>query len=506
MITANNQAIYLFIGIIFITLLVTYWAARKTKTAEEFYAAGRKISAFQNGLALTGDFVSASSFLGFTGLIALNGFDGVIYTATGLMGWPLLLFLVAEGIRNLGKFTVADGLSERFSRKPILLSSALSSLSIIIFYMIAQMVGAGYLIKLIFNIDYVVAELIVGVAMISYVMFGGMLATTWVQIIKAVLLIIGGLILAVLILSKFDYSLLKLFSKAIEMKGEGILAAGKLYPNSWDIVSLGVAFTFGTAGMPHLLMRFYTVPDSKAARLSAAYATGMIGFFYLLIFVLGFGAMVLLDQQSIVAADKGGNMTAILLAQVLGGDMLMGFIAAVAFATILAVVAGLTLSGAATLAHDIWAGLIQKADSPKKDIFVAKISALILGIVSIFLGILFEGQNVSILVGLAFSIAASANFPTIFLSFFWRRFTTFGAVGTMIFGTLSSLTLIILSPTVMVDLMKYPEALFPLKNPGLFTIPLSFLFGILISLFKPEKKSFDKFPEIQHRMEHGKKD
>lgn len=496
----NWESISLFIGIIILTLSVTYWAARKTKTTEEFYAAGRSITAFQNGLALTGDFVSASSFLGFTGLIALNGFDGIIYTTTGLMGWPLLLFLIAEGIRNLGKFTLADSLGERFSLRPIRLSSSISSLSIIIFYMIAQMVGAGYLIKLIFNIDYLAAELIVGAAMIAYVMFGGMIATTWVQIIKAVLLLAGGFVMAILVLSKFNYNPLELFSKAIELRGEEILAPGKLYPNSFDIISLGLAFTFGTAGMPHLLMRFYTVPDSKAARLSAAYATIMIGFFYLLIFILGFGAMVLLDPQAILATDKGGNMSAILLANLLGGNMLMGFIAAVAFATILAVVAGLTLSGAATMAHDIWIGLIRKNAKPKEDMKVAKISALILGLFSIVLGIIFEGQNVSILVGLAFSIGASANFPTIFMSLFWKRFTTSGAISTMIFGTISSLVCICLSPTVMVDILGCGKALFPLKNPGLFTIPASFAFGIFITLITKDKKAYDGFAKIQEKM------
>ncbi len=496
----NWESISLFIGIIILTLAITYWAAKKTKTTEEFYAAGRSITAFQNGLALTGDFVSASSFLGFTGLIALNGFDGIIYTTTGLMGWPLLLFLIAEGIRNLGKFTLADSLGERFSLRPIRLSSSISSLSIIIFYMIAQMVGAGYLIKLIFNIDYLAAELIVGAAMISYVMFGGMIATTWVQIIKAVLLLVGGFIMAILVLSKFNYNLLELFSKAIELRGEEILAPGKLYPNSFDIISLGLAFTFGTAGMPHLLMRFYTVPDSKAARLSAAYATMMIGFFYLLIFILGFGAMVLLDSKMILATDKGGNMSAILLANLLGGNMLMGFIAAVAFATILAVVAGLTLSGAATMAHDIWIGLIRKNAKPKEDMKVAKISALILGLLSIVLGIIFEGQNVSILVGLAFSIAASANFPTIFMSLFWKRFTTTGAISTMIFGTISSLVCICLSPTVMVDILGYGEAMFPLKNPGLFTIPASFIFGAIMTFITTDKKAYDGFSKIQEKM------
>lgn len=498
---ADTTTILFFGAMILLTLVLTFFAAKKTKITEDFYAAGGKISAFQNALALVGDFVSASSFLGFTGLIAVNGFDGLIYPLMGLMGWPLVLFLVAETLRNLGKYTFADAVAFRMRPIPIRISAAISSMMCTLFYLLAQMVGAGYLIQLIFGIPYITAEIIVGTVMIIYVLFGGMIATTWVQMTKAVLLMIGAFILTYLVWSKVGWNPFELTQKAVEIYGDDILAPGKLYSNSWDLVSLGLAFMFGTAGLPHILMRFYTVPDKIAARKSAFYATAMIGLIYLLTFFLGFGAMVYVGREVIANFDKGGNMAALLLAQALGGPTLLGYIAAVAFATILAVVAGLTLSGAATISHDIWVGVIQKKALEKgEEVKVAKIATIILGVVSILLGIAFQGQNVAVLVGLAFSIAASSNFPALILSTYWKRATTQGVVTSMVVGGLSSVILIGLSPTVMIDILHCESCWFPFKNPGIFTIPASFILGIMVSLLTKDKEAETKYQDLCKRM------
>lgn len=495
---ANSTTVLFFIGIISLTLIMTFFAAKKTKIAEDFYAAGGKISAFQNALALVGDFVSASSFLGFTGLIAINGFDGLIYPLMGLMGWPLVLFLVAENLRNLGKYTFADVVAFRLRPVPVRISAAFSSMMCTLFYLLAQMVGAGYLIQLIFGIPYIAAEIIVGTVMIIYVLFGGMIATTWVQMTKAILLMVGAFILTYLVWVKVGWNPFQLTQKATEIYDADILSPGKLYSNSWDLVSLGLAFMFGTAGLPHILMRFYTVPDAIAARKSAFYATSMIGLIYLLTFFLGFGAMVFVGRDVIANFDKGGNMAALLLAQALGGPTLLGYIAAVAFATILAVVAGLTLSAATTISHDIWAGVIRRKQDLNKgeELKVAKIATIIIGLISIALGIVFQGQNVAVLVGLAFSIAASSNFPALILATYWKRATTQGVVASMVIGGLSSVTLITLSQTVMIDIFKFETCLFPFKNPGIFTIPASFLLGIVVSLMTEDKESKDKYELI----------
>jgi cation/acetate symporter len=498
---ANTTTILFFIALIILTLILTFFAARKTKITEDFYAAGGKISAFQNALALVGDFVSASSFLGFTGLIAIHGFDGLVYPLMGLMGWPLVLFLVAETLRTLGKYTFADAVAFRMRPVPIRIAAAISSMMCTLFYLLAQMVGAGYLIQLIFNIPYITAEIIVGSVMIIYVLFGGMIATTWVQMTKAVLLMIGAFILTYLVWSKVGLNPFVLSQKAAEIYGEEILMPGQLYSNSWDLFSLGLAFMFGTAGLPHILMRFYTVPDKIAARKSAFYATAMIGLIYLLTFFLGFGAMVYVGRDVIANFDKGGNMAALLLAQALGGPTLLGYIAAVAFATILAVVAGLTLSGAATISHDIWIGVIHK-NKPKKgeEVKVAKFATVGLGLISIFLGIVFQGQNVAVLVGLAFSIAASSNFPALILSTYWKRATTQGVVTSMVVGGLSSVILISLSSTVMVDILHCESCWFPFKNPGIFTIPMSFILGIVVSLFTQDKEAYLKYQNLFKKM------
>ena len=500
----NTVAMAFFFVFIAITLGITYWAARRTRTTEHFFAAGRTVTAGQNGFALAGDYMSAASFLGIAGLVSTTGFDGLIYSTGWLVGWPVVLFLIAEPLRNLGKYTFADVVATRMRQTPVRLAALLGTLSTVIFYLIAQMVGAGTLIKLMFGLSYETAVMIVGAAMIAYVLFGGMLATTWVQIVKAALLLGGAAALALMVLMRFHMNPLELFAAASDKYGAAVLAPGKLVANPLDTISLGMALMFGTAGLPHILMRFYTVPDAKAARTSVFYATGLIGFFYLLTFILGFGAMVLVGPDAIKAIDKGGNMAAPLLAEYLGGTPFLGFIAAVAFATILAVVAGLTLSGAAALSHDFWTSVIRKGKAkPGEELRVARLATLVLGVVAVLLGITFKGQNVAFMVSLAFAIAASANFPALVLSIFWRRCTTQGAVASMVVGTLGTLVLIYLSPVIQVDILKHADAWFPLKNPALITIPGSFLIGIAVSLLTSDEKALVNYEGSVREMIEG---
>jgi cation/acetate symporter len=499
--TFNPVAVAFFLVFIAVTLGITYWAAKKTTSTDDYYTAGGDISGFQNGLALAGDFMSAASFLGITGMVALNGFDGLIYSIGFLVGWPVVMFLVAEPLRNLGKYTFADVLAFRLQQTPVRIAASISSLAVISFYLIAQMVGAGELVTLLFGFDYNLAVLLVGGVMMAYVIFGGMIATTWVQIIKAVLLLGGASLLSLLVLSRFGFNPLALFDAAAQKYGAAVLAPGKQVANPWDAVSLGLSLMLGTAGLPHILMRFYTVRDAKAARSSVMYATGVIGYFYLLTFVLGFGAMVLVGQDGLKSVTKSGNMAAPMLAELLGGNAFLGFIAAVSFATILAVVAGLTLSGAAALAHDIWGQVIRKGQSSETEqLKVARYSTMFLGVLAIILGIVFQGQNVAYMVGLAFAIAASANFPALMLSMLWKGCSTKGAVASMIVGTVTALVLIYFSPAIQVDVLKNTTALFPLKNPGLVTIPLSFVVGIVVSLLTPEAGAEKKFIETEHRI------
>jgi cation/acetate symporter len=500
----STEAIIFFFLFISISLGITYWAARRTKSTSDYYAAGRGISGFQNGLALSGDYMSAASFLGIAGLVSLSGFDGLIYSTGWLVGWPIILFLIAEPLRNLGKYTFADVVAFRLKQTPTRIAASIGTLAVVTFYLIAQMVGAGNLIVKMFNIDYTIAVVVVGTVMMIYVLLGGMIATTWVQIIKAVLLLFGALMLAVMSVWAFGLNPIGLFAAAAEKAGPAVLQPGKLISNPWDAISLGLALMFGTAGLPHILMRFYTVPDSKAARKSVFYATGFIGFFYLLTFILGFGAMYHVGAAKITAIDKGGNMAALLLAETLGGNGFLGFIAAVAFATILAVVAGLTLSGAAALSHDLWVNVVRKGSAPETEqLRVARIASICLGLLAMILGISFKGQNVAYMVGLAFAVAASANFPSLVLSVFWKKFTTNGAVWSMILGTASALILIYNSPTVQIDILKNKDAWFPLKNPGLITIPFSFLVGIVASLLSPEKSASDAYAEVEERIHFG---
>ena len=501
----NRVAMGFFFGFIVITLGITWWAARRTRTTEHFYAAGRTIGARQNGFALAGDYMSAASFLGIAGLVSTTGFDGLIYSTGWLVGWPVVLFLIAEPLRNLGKYTFADVVALRLQQAPVRTAAAAGTLATVALYLIAQMVGAGSLIRLMFGISYETAIAIVGAAMIAYVLFGGMLATTWVQIVKAVLLLSGAAILAFLVLWRFGMNPAALFAAAAERYGDPVLAPGRLVSRPLDAVSLGLALMFGTAGLPHILMRFYTVPDARTARRSVFYATGLIGAFYLMTFVLGFGAMVLVGPETIRAVEPGGNMAAPLLAEYLGGTPFLGFIAAVAFATILAVVAGLTLSGAAALSHDLWVHVVRKdRATAAEQLRVARIATVGLGILGVLLGITFKGQNVAFMVGLAFAIAASANFPALVLAIFWRGYTTAGAVSSMLAGTAAALVLIYLSPTVQVDILKHESAWFPLRNPALVTMPLSFLAGLLVSVWGRRPAEAAAFDELRQRVHLGK--
>ena len=457
---ANPTAIMFFVAFVISTLGITYWAAKRTRTTKDFYAAGRSITGWQNGLALAGDYMSAASFLGIAGLVSTKGYDGLIYSVGWLVGWPIIMFLISEPLRNLGKYTFADVVAYRLKQRPIRAAAASGSLVVVLTYLIAQMVGAGTLIKLMFGLPFEVAIVVTGSLMIAYVIFGGMIATTWVQIIKACLLLGGATILVLLTLSKFGFSYAELFNQASVATplGQKFLEPGGLVTSPLDAFSLGLALMFGTAGLPHILMRFYTVPDAKAARKSVFIATGFIGYFYILTVTIGFGAAVLVGQKVIMGIDAGGNMAGPLLAEALGGNLFLGFLSAVAFATILAVVSGLTLAGASALSHDLYVGVIRHGEANEKDeVRVAKMATVGLGIAAILLGILFKGQNVAFLVGLTFAIAASANFPALAMSIMWKKFTTYGAVSSIYTGLLVAVVLLILSPTVWVDIVHKEE-------------------------------------------------
>ncbi|MCM2332448.1 MAG: sodium/solute symporter [Anaeromyxobacteraceae bacterium] len=515
----SMSAVFFFFLIVAITLVITYWAARKTKTSSEYYAAGRSVSALQNGFALAGDYMSAASFLGISGMVALSGYDGMIYATGWLMGWPALMFLVAEPLRNLGKFTFADVVAFRLRQKPVRIAAAIGGILTVLFYTIAQMVGSGHLIRLMFGMPYELAEVLVGIVMLAYVLFGGMLATTWVQIIKAVLLLCGVTLLCVLTLNQFGFSPTTLYARVLELYPpaggdllKSPLAPGPLTSNPIEAVSLGLALMFGLLGLPHILMRFYTVPDAKAARKSVLYATGLIGYFYVIIPIVGFGAAVLLKARVAGVAeplagrglvtffDKGGNMAAPLLAEQLAGPGFLGFIAAVAFATILAVVAGLTLAASSAYSHDIYVSVIKNGRATEEEqVKVAKMATLVFGVIAVGLGILFKNENVAFMVGLAFAIAASANFPALLLSVLWKPFTTMGAVWSIIVGAISSSAMIILSPTVWVGVLQFEKAIFPYKNPAIFSMTLAILVGVVVSLLTAEPEAQAKFEDEKLR-------
>ena len=506
----NMSAIVMFVIFVGATLGITYWAAKRTKSAKDFYTAGGGITGFQNGMAIAGDYMSAASFLGISGLVYLKGYDGLIYSIGFLVGWPIILFMIAEPLRNLGKYTFADVASYRLRQTPIRSLAAAGSIATVILYLIAQMVGAGKLIQLLFGLEYEIAVVLVGVLMILYVTFGGMLATTWVQIIKAFLLLSGATFMAIAVMAHFNFDFSALFAKAVEMKNTeslDIMSPGGLVSDPISAISLAVALMFGTAGLPHILMRFFTVSDAKEARKSVFYATGFIGYFYILTFIIGFGAIVMVFQnpayldlakQAIDGGSPilgGNNMAAIHLSHAVGGDFFLGFISAVAFATILAVVSGLTLAGASAISHDLYASVLKKGNADSlKEMKVSKIATVVLGIVAIIMGIMFEKQNIAFVVGLAFAIAASANFPILFLSMYWKKLTTRGAVIGGSLGLATAVILVILGPIVWVQILGNAEAIFPYKYPALFSVTAAF---VGIWFFSITDKSHDAEAEIE---------
>ena len=502
------------------TLYITKWAAGKTKTAADFYTAGGGITGFQNGLAIAGDYMSAASFLGISGLVFANGFDGLIFSIGWLVGWPVITFLMAERLRNLGKFTFADVASYRFAQTPVRIFAATSTLVVVAFYMIAQMVGAGQLIKVLFGLEYMYAEILVGSIMMMYVLFGGMTATTWVQIIKACMLLFGATFMAGAVLMQFGFSPEALFTKAVEVhsKHDAIMAPGALIKDPVSAISVGMALMFGTAGLPHILMRFFTVPNAKEARKSVAWATTWIGYFYILTFIIGFGAITNLIQNpgdfyvggEIAKGLKGGgNMAAIHLSKAVGGDLFLGFISAVAFATILAVVAGLTLSGASAVSHDLYASVIKKGQaSSDAELRVSKITTILLGILAVVLGIAFEKENVAYMVMLAFVIACSGNFPVLFMSVLWKNCTTRGAVVGGFTGLILAVVLTIGSASVWVAVMGNPKGSewFPYNSAAIFSMSAAFFTIWLVSILDNSaqaKKERALYPAQQLRSETG---
>jgi len=505
----SQTSLWMFLAFVSATLVITWFSAKKSSGASAYFAAGRRITGWQNGLAVAGDYMSAASFLGIAGMIAMNGYDGFMYSVGFLVAYLTVLFIVAEPLRNAGKYTMADVLAYRLKPRPVRAAASLSTLTVSIFYMIAQMVGAGVLVRqLIPGVSYELAVIGVGILMVVYVVFGGMLATTWVQIIKAVLLMGGSILLSILVLQRYDFDLGKFFSSLTAITsttadGQSVtrnfLTPGLIFKNPWDQISLGMALLLGTAGLPHILIRFYTVPDAKTARASVVWAMIIIGLFYIMTTFFGFGAASLLGPDHI-AANGGTNMAAPELARFLGGEIFFAFICAVAFATILAVVAGLTISASTSFAHDFFVNVIHhgKEQKPGEEVRVARITAFVVGALAIVIAIILgPSVNVAFLVGLAFAVAASANLPVMVFSLFWKRFNTAGAVTGLLVGLASSIVLIAFSP----DFMKDP--LFPLKNPALVSVPLGFLAAWLGTILSKEKPDEAKFTELMVRANTG---
>jgi cation/acetate symporter len=493
----NWTAIIMFAAFVVFTLFITKWAAAKTKSAADFYTAGGGITGFQNGMAIAGDYMSAASFLGISAAVYLNGYDGLIYSIGFLVGWPVLTFLMAERLRNLGRFTFADVAAYRFAQQPIRIFAASGTLVVVAFYLIAQMVGAGQLIKLLFGLEYWMAVIIVGTLMMVYVLFGGMTATTWVQIIKAIMLLGGATFMSFMVLFKFNFSPEALFAKAVEVhaKKDAIMSPGGFIKDPISAISFGMALMFGTAGLPHILMRFFTVPSAKEARKSVLWATTWIAYFYLLTFIIGFGAIVLVstDPQFLESPGKlfgGDNMAAVHLAAAVGGNIFLGFISAVAFATILAVVAGLTLSGASAVSHDLYSVVIRKGTATSlEELKVSRITTVALGIIAVILGIVFERQNIAFMVSLAFAVAASATFPVLFMSVLWRNCTTRGAALGGFVGLITAVVLTVLSKSVWVDVFHNKDAIFPYTSPALFSMTAGFAGIWLFSLMDNSERA-----------------
>ncbi|HEX8786880.1 MAG TPA: cation acetate symporter [Telluria sp.] len=510
----NYTAIIMFAVFVVLTLFITKWAAARTRSASDFYTAGGGITGFQNGLAIAGDYMSAASFLGISAQVFASGFDGLIYSIGFLVGWPVLTFLMAERLRNLGRFTFADVAAYRFAQKPVRMFAACGTLVTVLFYLIAQMVGAGQLIKLLFGLDYWMAVVIVGVLMMVYVLFGGMTATTWVQIIKAAMLLGGATFMAFSVLAMYNFSPAALFAKAVDVHSlhDKIMGPGTFIKDPISGISFGMALMFGTAGLPHILMRFFTVPSAKEARKSVLWATTWIGYFYILTFIIGFGAIVLVGTNPGFqdAAGKllgGNNMAAVHLAKALGGDVFLGFISAVAFATILAVVAGLTLSGASAVSHDFYSTVLKKGQpAPGSELRVSRITTVCLGVLAVLLGIVFEKINVAFMVSLAFALAASANFPVLFMSVLWSKCTTRGATVGGFLGLIVALVLTVLSKSVWVDVFHNKAAIFPYTSPALFSMIAGFVGIWLFSITdKSPRAAIDKagFEAQEVRSETG---
>ncbi|WP_411334385.1 cation acetate symporter [Metabacillus indicus] len=507
----NMLAFSLFLGIVIMTLFITYFASKRTKTTSDFYTADSSLTGFQNGLAIAGDYMSAASFLGIAGMIALSGFDGFFYSIGFLVAYLVVLYIIAEPLRNLGKYTMADMIAARFNNSKVRGVAALNTISISIFYMIAQLVGAGGLIHLLLGIDYVYSVLIVGTLMTIYVVFGGMTATSWVQIVKAVLLMIGTFIISVIVFAKFDFSIAKMFSEmqTATPLGESFLNPGNKFTNPLDTISLNLALVLGTAGLPHILIRFFTVKDAITARKSVVYATWIIGAFYVMTVFLGFGAAAFVGYDNIVAANAAGNMAAPLLAEAIGGDFLFAFVSAVAFATILAVVAGLVLSAASAFAHDFYSHILRRGEATEKEqVVAARWASIGVAVLSILLALFAQNMNVAFLVALAFAVAASANLPILVLTIFWRKFNTAGAVTGMLTGLFSSLFLVAISPNVWSPegaAILTGEPLFSLSNPGIVSIPLGFLGAYIGTIVSSKKEDAKKFDEILVKANTGMK-
>lgn len=499
----NTPAFLMFLAIVLVTLVITYFASKKTKNASEFYTAGGGLTGWQNGLAIAGDYMSAASFLGIAGAVALTGFDGFFYSIGFLVAYLVVLYLVAEPLRNLGKYTFADMIAARFDAKKIRGFAAMNTMTISIFYMIAQLVGAGALIKLLLGLEYTTSVLIVGVLMTVYVIFGGMHATSWVQIIKAILLMGGTFIISMIVFAKFNFSLTDMFAQmktATPLK-ESFLNPGVKYKDGLDTLSLNMGLVLGTAGLPHILVRFFTVKDAKTARSSVVYATWVIGIFYVMTIFLGFGAAAFVGNEKIIAANPAGNMAAPLLAQAIGGNMLFAFISAVAFATILAVVAGLVLTAASAFSHDFYNEILKKGKATEKQqVLMARYAAIGVSVVSIILALGAQTLNVAFLVSLAFAVAASANLPVILYTIYWKRFNTTGAMWAMVVGLISAIGLVLISPNVFSPevgkAIFVGNPIFPYTTPGIVSIPLGFLAGYLGTIFSSQKADVKKYEEV----------
>ena len=489
----NMHAILMFLAFVAFTLGITYWAAKRTKTVSDYFAAGGGITGTQNGLAIAGDYMSAATLLGLSSLVYTKGYDGFVYCIAFYSCWPVIMFLMAERLRNLGKFTFADITSYRLDQRRVRTMAAIGSLTVVIFYLIAQMVGAGQLIKLLFGLPYWMAVVIVGVLMVIYVTFGGMIATTWVQIIKACLLLGGGTTVMLLAFSQFGFNFETLATEAVaaHKSGIAIMGPGTLMADPVTAVSTGLGLMFGTAGLPHILMRFFTVPNANEARKSVFIATFCVGYFFCVVCLMGLAAMVIVGQNPAYfeggnLAGKmigGGNMPAMHLAHAVGGNLLLGFLSAVAFATILAVVSGLALAGASALSHDLYASVIKGGNpAPGTEVRVSKISSLALGAIAVVLGIVFEKLNIAFLVGLTFGIAASCNFPILILSMYWKGLTTRGAVWGGIAGLVAAVAIVVCSKSVWVTVLGNPAPLFPYEQPAIFSMPLAFFVAWIMSI------------------------